>query len=413
MSSAAPALAVRALTCPNCGGAIEMRAAGSTVSFICPHCGSTLDATDRDLALLTRAHKAMKRPRIALGTRGTIEGTEWQAVGYMERVSEDGGWSEYLLFNPYRGYRFLVDSDDGFYLGELLDRAPEGGEDRVTLDGNRFTLDEPAYPARVTFVVGEFYWRVAVGETVDILDYSGPGGISLSAETNEQERTWTRSRRLDGGKVMLAFGIQQSARATRPPGPGSAIPGALLVAFLTVVALLIVSAAGYARRPLLASGTIDLPVDGPTRMTVITPITLTEPDALTIETRGGRLSNQWVEYDYSLVDRRTQTSYDSSAVAEYYSGGSGDDSWSEGDSSPHTALLGVPAGTYDLIVEASARNWPERGISSFGTGETITSRIRVRRGVSSMDSFWFSLFLVALWPGFLIWRAIKRKDEED
>src|SRR4051794_31595832 len=88
-----PASTVRALSCPNCGGTVNVRAQGLTVSVLCEHCGSTLDATRPDLEVIARANEALKTPEIPLGTRGTLNGRVWEVVGYMERTDEEIGWA--------------------------------------------------------------------------------------------------------------------------------------------------------------------------------------------------------------------------------------------------------------------------------------------------------------------------------
>ncbi|MES2058136.1 MAG: DUF4178 domain-containing protein [Pseudomonadota bacterium] len=199
---------VRALSCTNCGGTIALRAAGITVSLVCEHCGTTLDATDPALRIITRASEAMKRPEIPLGTRGELRGTTWEVVGYLERWDGETGWGEYLLFNPYRGYAFLVDDGRRFSIGVLLDRLPGrgGGTMAVSLNDQLYTRFGSTYGTWVQFVVGEFYWRVAVEEHVLVTDFVRPGTM-LSSEENEGERTWTRLDLLDRGEAEGAFGL--------------------------------------------------------------------------------------------------------------------------------------------------------------------------------------------------------------
>ncbi|MEJ7605177.1 MAG: hypothetical protein WKF37_02675, partial [Bryobacteraceae bacterium] len=52
-------------------------------------------------------------PVIPLGTRGNLQGTRYEAIGFQMRGIEVDGiqylWSEYLLFNPYQGYRYLTE----------------------------------------------------------------------------------------------------------------------------------------------------------------------------------------------------------------------------------------------------------------------------------------------------------------
>ncbi|MDB5721169.1 MAG: hypothetical protein JWP15_1787, partial [Alphaproteobacteria bacterium] len=44
-----PAPAVKALTCPACGGTVTLRAAGYTVTVACEYCGSILDVANPEV----------------------------------------------------------------------------------------------------------------------------------------------------------------------------------------------------------------------------------------------------------------------------------------------------------------------------------------------------------------------------
>src|SRR5688572_6591266 len=140
MESAAAAVpAVRALSCPSCGGTISLRAAGYTVTVACQYCSSILDVANPDVRLIKEFHEAAAELEIPLGTRGTLRGVEWEVIGYMAR-SEGGAypWEEYLLFNPYHGYRWLITNGRGWSLGEMLTRAPGWAGGSVALDGESY-----------------------------------------------------------------------------------------------------------------------------------------------------------------------------------------------------------------------------------------------------------------------------------
>src|SRR5579862_8197598 len=93
----------KALACPNCGGPVEIRGFAHTLSVVCPGCLTVLDATNPELRIL-QTWQAQQRfqPAIPLGSRGKLDGTEWEVIGFQIRevTTEDTryGWSEYLLF---------------------------------------------------------------------------------------------------------------------------------------------------------------------------------------------------------------------------------------------------------------------------------------------------------------------------
>ena len=396
---------VRALTCPNCGGTIALRAAGSTVSLVCEHCGSTLDATDPELQLVTRADQALRKPAIPLGTRGMLDGTMWEVVGYQERSDGEVAWSEYLLFNPYGGYAFLVDDRRRFSLGRLVTALPDVQLGRLRLAGRRFKQFGEPYPVRTTFVVGEFYWRAQVGETVTETDYVRPGTM-LSCEESEAERTWTALEMQGWGVAERAFGLEpRSAGGYGTPSPHEPSPyrqamrDAWTLAALALAACLVI-AIGTAGSARVLQRELQVTPDGRTQTAVLGPIVVPRSEKVRIAAQAGGLDNMWLDLDYSLVDRRTQQSYAAGDTAEYYHGRDSDGSWSEG--------------AYDLVVEASAHKWTDPHaptaatdpFSIFGTPATapvepdppLPLTVAVDRGGGFAGPFFLAVIAILAWP---------------
>ena len=112
--------AARAVTCPSCGGTVQVRAAGFSVTLVCEYCGSVLDVANPDVALIEKHSQAAAQLAMPLGSRGSVLGTEYQVVGWMRRSINGEGWDEYLLFNPYVGYRWLVEEDGEWSFGTML-----------------------------------------------------------------------------------------------------------------------------------------------------------------------------------------------------------------------------------------------------------------------------------------------------
>ena len=69
------------------------------------------------------------------------------------------------------------------------------------------------------------------------------------------------------------------------------------------------------------------------------------------------VENEWIDLDYSLVNRSTQASYDAYGLVEHYSGSDSDGPWTEGDRSKTIKIAAVPAGTYDLVVDYGGNVW--------------------------------------------------------
>jgi hypothetical protein len=119
-----------AFDCPGCGGQLTLRAPDVSEVIVCSSCGSALDAKDPRHQRLAQYKKRLKDadPKIPLGRRGEFDGVQWEAIGYMQRRVLYYGvsyrWSEYLLYNPYRGFRWLIESDGHWVLAETLANPP-------------------------------------------------------------------------------------------------------------------------------------------------------------------------------------------------------------------------------------------------------------------------------------------------
>src|SRR5271156_4990378 len=105
----------KAVNCPQCGAAITLRALGQASAVVCESCHAILDAKDPQLQILQKFDKIVSpdRPLIPLGTRGKLRGTDYEVIGFERRnIKVDGvrySWHEYILFNPYKGFRYLTE----------------------------------------------------------------------------------------------------------------------------------------------------------------------------------------------------------------------------------------------------------------------------------------------------------------
>ena len=94
MSEQGPAPAgapqLKSLNCPNCGAGLTLRTFGQAVTVVCEGCHSILDAQDSRLRILQTFRVATREdpPLIPLGTRGTIRGTKYEAIGFHGARSE-------------------------------------------------------------------------------------------------------------------------------------------------------------------------------------------------------------------------------------------------------------------------------------------------------------------------------------
>src|SRR6201987_293116 len=235
----------QALNCPKCGAAITLRALGQAVSVVCKSCHSILDAKDAKLQILQTFKQitSAERPLIPLGTRGKIRGTNYEVIGFERRTIEVDGiryhWNEYVLFNPYKGFRYLTEYDGHWNDIAICKELP-------LVDPRLSTPYEVNYLGEIykhfqtsdacsDFVLGEFPWEVRVGERARVTDYVHPPRV-LSSESMSKEVTWSIGEYVYGKDVWSPFRLpgeppQATGVYENEPSPFSANITAVWLAF--------------------------------------------------------------------------------------------------------------------------------------------------------------------------------------
>jgi hypothetical protein len=221
----------RHFNCPKCGAVVPVRFT-TTKSLSCPSCGSLVDLSQGIGKELSYAEQNEPvRPAIPLGSKGALEGLQWQVVGFQHRMGtepsdpdEHFGWEEYLLFNAKRGFTFLVDSTDGWSLVKPATGAPvvAGSGQTATYLGTRYQLKE-SYEAETNYVVGEFYWRVQRGQKTTNQDFVS-GNSLLSMEQSPAEVTWSVGSRIASDAVAKAFKIEDKSALLKRSDVGPLVP---------------------------------------------------------------------------------------------------------------------------------------------------------------------------------------------
>ena len=405
--------------CPSCGGPFSILTPGVTASVACKYCGSTIDATNRTLSLLSKSERNLKiRPLIELGSKGRLFGAEWEVIGFMRRSDKLSiyMWDEYLLFNPYKGFRWLTTYNGHWNFVEMMRTRPardvSGSEikfrDKVF---KRFLIGQ----GRVYFVLGEFYWRVKLGDMVDMTDYICPPEI-LSCESDGSEAVWSLGRYIEPKEISEAFATTEelpakTGVAPNQPSPYTGLPRITTFALagffclLTMLQIYFVMSAPDKEvfrgdftfnRSETSKSVVTRSFDIPGGVNNLS-VTLTAP-----------LQNDWLETGIDLVDEKTGRTLGFEQSVEYYSGSDSDGSWSEGSRDTNLVLASVPEGRYHLVIQPAA--------DTQRSGETAFS-LSLRRGVAGWCNYVLALLLLAIYPAFICWRnntfEMRRWSESD
>jgi hypothetical protein len=206
-----------ALACPNCGGNLPLVAPGSAERIVCRYCGMASDLRQGALVALRPAPKPPRQPYVPLGAEGNLRGMRVICIGFVIRGCTVEGeryrWREYLLYaGPRIGYLWLMEEDESW---QLVTPIPPG-EVQVSGGGASFRGRSYSFKqsvmAEVEHVIGEFYWKVEIGERVRATEYQGPGG-KVSVEQAQTEVTHSFCEPLSGKELAAAFGLAP------PPSP--------------------------------------------------------------------------------------------------------------------------------------------------------------------------------------------------
>lgn len=87
----------RSLSCPNCGGALTIESAFTTL-IVCPFCGSSLFVRDTGVDITGKTAKLAEYPsRFSVGASGRIKGRGFGVLGRVRYQYDQGFWDEWFV----------------------------------------------------------------------------------------------------------------------------------------------------------------------------------------------------------------------------------------------------------------------------------------------------------------------------
>ena len=422
-SGQTPPPQVKSLHCPNCGAPLAFRGLQTTVSVVCENCLSVLDAKDPNLAVLQQFQARERiKPLIPLGTRGKLRGDPYEAIGFQVRtITVEGtpySWSEYLLFNPYKGFRYLTKYQGHWNDVTVLRTLPEvntGGRRPVALlQGETYRHFQTA-EAETTYVLGEFPWQVRVGEKANVMDFVSPPRM-LSRETTGSETVWSLGEYVAGAQVWQAFALPG-----RPPSPvgvfenqpspfGGGVKRIWSLAFLFALGLLAVAIffAVFDRQEEVFRNSYTYAQRAGQEASFVTSVFELKGRTSNVELAVHTdLANNWAYFNFALINADSGEAFDFGREVSYYNGTDSDGAWTEGGPSDSALMPSVPSGRYYLRVE------PEMDPAAYA----MRYEIAVRRDVPAASFFWIAALLLFVPPIFATVRSLafeqKRWSESD
>lgn len=391
---------VERLRCPTCGGPIKLLVPDQTERATCPSCRAVLDCDHGTLSAVGTLDDRRLHLTIPLGTSGKLCGENVLVVGFVERTTSDGySWNEYLLYTD-GAYRWLVEDNRHFtYVREISPSDVATGVFGTSYKGRSFKRFQTS-TAKVSYVLGELYWKAEVGDVASLEDFIRPPEM-LSKEETARELHWSLGTYVPARDVWKGLKLPNepadtSEVGTCQPNPVSigymgAVAG-MLIAILIVLGIIFEGGSG----DVLATVPLKLlPADQaiqPDESVSYTERFEIKDARTTLEIElATDVSNGWVSVAAALIDDDTSEVRELYINAEEWHGVTDGESWQEGSSSTSEYLGKVPAGRYVMRFDAQ---WGRE--STVRSGVTPNATIRVIEGKRSIGTFFLALIALAL-----------------
>lgn len=406
---------VKSFTCKNCGAAVTIRNSRDSVIAFCESCGASIGLTDPNLKILGKAkQKVNYEPMIPLGTRGKLQGIEWEAIGYLRRRDMESSytWEEYLLFNPYHGYRWLTHAQGHWNFVTMLKEKPNVIKG---LDSKKIYYSKASYElfyrgrAQVDAVLGEFYWRVCLDETVEMEDYvHSPNMLSLEKDGSEQN--WSLSEYMEPEVIRTAFKIKKAMPLKMGVAPNQ--PSKHAVHFRAIVSLWAIFSWVLILLQFVHVVTASneqafhqtYVYNQKMRSAIVTPaFELKHGLTNTSLQFNAPVSNTWISFDGQLVNDKTGETYPFNDTVEYYTGYD-DGYWTEGSTERRELLSSIPEGTYYLDFDASAAGPFDTSRYVQPAPEILGYEVSIRRNILTWSNFLWAFFILSILPLWVWWR---------
>ncbi|HKV64568.1 MAG TPA: DUF4178 domain-containing protein [Candidatus Acidoferrum sp.] len=353
------------LNCPRCGAAISLRSFGQAVTVVCSSCRCILDAKDPNLAILQQFEIKTSdiRPLIPLGTRGKLRGTGYEVTGFQRRSIQVDGityyWHEYVLFNPYKGIRYLSNYNGHWNDISICKTLPTADFSGATYLGENYKHFQSA-EANTDFVLGEFPWQVRVGEKAAVTDYVHPPRV-LSSEKLDKEVTWSIGEYMYGREIWDSFKLPGAPPEAigvyeNQPSPVTLNVTGMWAAFAAFAVFLLVLMAVFDMRakkePVLQETYQFNRAEAKGDPSFVSDEFALGGGTSTVQVKtSAPVDNHWIYLNYALINQDTGQAWDFGREVSYYHGYDSDGSWSEGSRTDSVVIPSVPAGHYYLRIE--------------------------------------------------------------
>ncbi len=338
--------------------------------------------------------------RIDLGTRGKLFDRQWEVIGFMARadVVSRYRWQEYLLFNPYYGYRWLIEDKGHWLFVTPIKEKPN--DQSLNLSAQFEGLSYKLYnrgDTEVEYVDGEFYWKVVIGQRVSTRDYVCPPYM-LSSEEDETEVVWALSNYVDKKLVADAFKVTnlpyQSGVNAIQPSPGGQLLRSIFpywIVFLILLTGIEIYHAGSATNTMVFSDSYPYAPNTKKDNAITSKLfALTKPLSNVEIDLSAPVDNSWLYVSGELVNETSGETYPFDRSIEYYHGYEDGESWAEGSPQRTLMISRVPSGAYYLNLDYESGDYKTDAVQFFS--------VEVKRDTTMYANYFWALFFLSIVP---------------
>lgn len=395
--------------CPDCNGPLDLKAPDSARRVACPYCNNLISVDRGQLRILMQLRKPPHEPTIPLGAVGRLRepGADeksapvaWTCLAFLVRSCTvedvDYPWDEYLLWNREHGFRWLLCSNNHWtWLKPIAAGECSFDFREVKYGGEKFRGYQEVY-ATTDYVVGECYWEVNAGEVALASEYVAPPR-SINVDSTAKEATVTLGTLLDAPVIEKAFSLKHSlglasgiasaqvntrAKQAADAWTWSLVWSGVLLALAMLFSMLGSTETYYSNTFSTPAGVLPATPDA---QRFSEPFEVKESVPLAIDVRADQLINNWLGVSVDLVNETTGEVIEVYAEPNFYSGGSGDDAWSEGSRDVTRTTDVVDKGRY--VLRATPQFEPTRAVD-------YTVTVRADDGMGALPFIFIVLLLV-------------------
>jgi len=397
----------KALLCAKCGKRITILLPQQSQHCVCSNCNSWNEIIQGKELKSNKKNFADYNFDIPVGTKGTINGFEYQVTGAVvknEVGSADVFWREYTLYDVLTGYAFLAEYNGHWsFLKEVKLNCPwPAHKEEIYFDNEHYVLFNN-YSSKITSAAGEFFTSL---NTADIIarEYVSPPEMYVAENAGGKDITWYKASHINNNTVFEGMGLIDKTMPTQHGvGPLQLmkfhINLALLFRMCGIIGLVFLGMQVFfefnAKQEILYQNTFNIPDSLLSRGLTTLSFEIKQASSNLQFLMSAPVDNNWLQLSASLVNDRTGAEYNFEKGVEYYHGYTEGENWTEGERDAEVVLSSLPAGMYHLNIFPSTQS----GLAEIQFSVTVVSDVPMWR------NFFIILLMVALYPLVVWWRT--------